>query len=62
MGSDCQCIQGFCSGGIIKKKKKNALKLIGMKKKLIGMMVAQLGEYIEKTLNCRLKKNKLREL
>ena len=27
---------------------KNALKLIGM--------VAQLGEYIEKTLNCRLKK------
>ena len=21
MGSDCQCIQGFCSGGIIKKKK-----------------------------------------
>ena len=48
MGSDCQCIQGFCSGGIIKKKKKNALKLIGMKKKLIGMMIAQLGEYIEK--------------
>ena len=52
MGSDCQCIQGFCSGGIIKKK--NALKLIGMKKKLIGMMVAQLSEYIEKTLSCRL--------
>lgn len=46
MGSDCQCIQGFCSGGVIKK---SALKLI-------GMMVAQLGEYIEKTLNCRRKK------
>ena len=34
MGSDCQCIQGFCSGGIIKKKKKKCFKIDWDEKKI----------------------------